>query len=358
MKSLIILSILLLIVGSVSAATDCTSYFSKSVSKRDKAINAFSALVASSDRLSSGTDSFYNVLDDMYTSDNLTDASDYFSDFVDYRNNVNDDISNINDALSAYNSAIRDDYSDLPAACRTVYYSYTSDYDDMNTYYRHIKTSWTNFDTKYKVIYGYYSNLDNRQVSDIKTYVKNIQDYADKITSDAEDSLGEIEGGSFQNDTSSVYNQSECFTLVAASMDTVRSEMAYSCKRQLDNVTKSCPTAGTLACPVCQACPDCNSILRSEQDRYVQCQGQVIALQTQLATQGTVATSNCVAVNDQNTQLQKQLQDANALNTNLAAQLRNNTASACPQCASSCLMYQLIALGLLLLILMAWIFAL
>ena len=149
-------------------------------------------------------------------------------------------------------------------------------------------------------------------------------------------------------------NTTDCFAMVNKNIAITNTACNAKWQAYVTKVMQNC-TAVTSACPTCATCQNCDSIVKDVQDKYSQCLGQVSVLQSQQPTQGTVVPVNC-ASNDQVAQLQKQVSDANALNQNLTAQLKAKGNGTCPQC-SSCLIYQLAALGLLALILLAFVFS-
>jgi len=353
---IVTICMVLMMAAAMASAAECSSYFSKSDGKRDKVGSAVMSLQSSVYRLSDDTDDFFSELDDLDSSDTLGNVSDYFDTFIDDKADGADHMSDLSSAVKAYYDAIRSDDDNVPTSCRAVYNSYDDDYNEINGDYKDVKKSWDYFIEKYDAIYAYHSNPNTNKVSDIRTKVDNIRDYIDDVSSDADTMMSTADNGTTIDDSNS-YNQTECYKLVTASVETAKSQMAMLCKRQLANATGSCDISN-MTCPECTECQDCSYEVGTKIGELNSCLSQVTSLRNELASKPAAVAADCSSVQSQLIGVQGQLQAEKALNANLTAQTieLSQQLVSMPQCGS-CLIYQAIALGLFLLILAAWILA-
>jgi len=352
---LILIGIVFLLVGSASAI-ECGSYFTKSTDKRDKAVSAALSFELSMNRLYSRADDLYDILDDMDNDENLSSASDDFSDLVDRKNDALDDLDDFNSKINSYDSAISDSRNDLPIGCFDTFNVYDDDLDEMQSYYRDIKRQWDRFIDKYNVVNDYRSDLSSHTVSEAKSTVDSMRDYADSVVSAVDNGVDwDITGSEIFNDT--IYTEEECFDMISLNIEKTNKECTTKCNQlistlncdndscdysnyttQINNLSSklgSCnmrlnelKTSSNDNCPICEACSDKDTTIISLNNQI-----------NSLKSEKNRLSATVVNITVSRDLLKKSLEDSQAAT-----------------CDSSWWMYGFI--GLLILIILAWIFAL
>ena len=369
MKNIIyVLGVMLLLVGMASA-TDCTGYFTKAADKRIKFISESSSLELTADRLSTRADKLYNTLDDMNSGENLSSAADDFTDFVDRKNDAADDMSNLKSALDAYDNAVSDSRSDLPNACFKVFNLYDKDLSDLDDYYSNVRSAWNKFTPRYDIIAGYRSNLAGHTVSEAKPKVDDIRDYISDVYNEVTNNIPKTINASTGVTDEKIYNQTECFGMIKKNVDIATKDCQDKCNAYVASLGggQNCPVCPTTpvnsTCPKCQDCTTvglkCQDDLRSAQERYS-------ALQASCQT--SCPTTSCPSVADKDAEISRLTSDLSAANTRIASLTSDNTAlndkltkaqsAATASTCENCTLWKISTVGLIILIILAWIVAL
>lgn len=354
-KIILYVAVLALISSSVMAATECASYFTKSDDRRAKIVNYYSSLDLTSDRFQRVVENLYSSIDDLDHNENLTDLDGDFDDLVSKKNDVSDDMRSVTNAISDYDSALTSARKDLPAACFKTFYVYDDDISLFKDWNRDVKKEWDRAVLKYDIVAAFNSHLSTVNSSYALPRVDDLVSATDDFTSAVQRGFpNKLNGTGIANGTA--YSETECFAMVTKNVDIAVKECNSKLKAlQALNCTAAAVNKTNVTCPTC---PKCNVTSSSDAMRLRECEANVVSLRAQLDVK---SINTCGPTETQLASLQNQYDALKAVNANISrdnANLKRDLEAASNVTCPSTLLPWGVAIGLIILIILAWIVAL
>jgi len=339
---------LLLVFMLVVSAEDCSVYFDDVDDVRGELYEDIKILHITADRMYGACEDLESELDDLDGNDPLTDVSYELETFIQRTDNVLSDMNKMSEHLDDYDDEISDARSDIPSSCYEVYLEYDDDLDDIRRDFTDVKKEWNTFSENIDDIEVFEKDPENYEVSDAKSMVK-------ALTNAIEDFYDEVESMAGPNNTINTgesFTEADCIAMAEVTLQRERAAWNKTCEDSIVVINQTCEEC------VCDS-EGCVGVLEVEKDKLIDCKAINRELQSKydsLSGSRDSCDSSQVEV-DRLTGINDNLDKEN---TNLRGRLAglNNTLNTCTSITCEvCGPWFWVALGLFLLMVVGWIFA-
>ena len=341
--------LVMLLVGGIVSANTCSSYFTGVVDKRNQINSMISSLELSTSRLRSSIGYLVDDIDSLDSNENLTSLSDSFHDLANRKGDVANDISDLSGKIDSYDTKISESRSGLPSTCYSVFTSYDNDMADVMDYFRNVNKKWSVFKTRYDAVMV----MDNNLAIYTRSHARPIINDADDAVQELEDVIGEIPTTINESSNVALMNQSDCFNMIKKNVDIGINDCNKKCNERIAGLNTTA-----------QAC-DPPADYYSTKTQLSTCQNDYSSL-SQTCRTSCPECKVCTECQNQNQNIDAvnaKVSELTVSNTALSVKLANITAQydtlkkssvACAVC-ENCTMWKVAAVGLIILLVAAWI---